>query len=101
MAGEPNHLSPAALTIANLPWLERLAHMHGRWGDRPAPRRSGLRADRRRLHVRAGPHQAADRLIVGPTNNGKGMITETFRHLHTRARARATGARSCRSWPCR
>ena len=31
MAGEPNHLSPAVLTVANLPWLERLAHMHGRW----------------------------------------------------------------------
>ena len=31
MAGEPDHLSPAASTVANLPLSELLAHMHGQW----------------------------------------------------------------------
>ena len=31
MAGELDHLSPAARIIADLPASERLAHMHGQW----------------------------------------------------------------------
>ena len=82
MTGEPDHLSPAARSVAALPPSERLAHMHGQWWiAHPRAEAALARLD---AAFTSGPGRIRppNLLIVGPTNNGKSMIAEKFRRLH-------------------
>lgn len=82
MTGEPDHLSPAARSIADLPPLERLAHMHGQWWVAHPHAEAALSRLDTALRFGPGRIRPPNLLLVGPTNNGKSMIAEKFRRLH-------------------
>lgn len=82
MTGEPDHLSPAARAIADLPSSERLAHMHGQWWIAHPHAEAALARLDDAFRFGPGRIRPPNLLIVGPTNNGKSMIAEKFRRLH-------------------
>jgi len=82
MAGEPDHLSPTARAIADLPSPERLAHMHGQWWIAHPHAEAALARLDDAFRFGPGRIRPPNLLIVGPTNNGKSMIAEKFRRLH-------------------
>ena len=78
---ELSHLHPAAQPVARLPAAERVQRIRAdRWIGYP----KAVEAVERLETMLGWPaeQRMPNRLLVGPTNNGKSMIIERFRRQH-------------------
>ena len=79
---DPSHLTPAAQKLSKLPGNDRIAHIRA---DRWIGYTRAQQALNRLEEVLHWPEKQRmpNLLIVGPTNNGKSMIIEKFRRMHS------------------